>query len=46
MPRDELVFFADMLAAIEKVQRYLENITLEEFLKTRCGSMQLSATLR
>jgi len=43
MPRDELVFFADMLAAIEKIQRYLENITLEEFLE---DEMRIDAVVR
>ncbi len=43
MPRDQLVFFADMLAAIEKIQRYLENITLEEFLE---DEMRIDAVVR
>lgn len=43
MPRDQLVFFADMLAAIEKIQRYLENITLEDFLE---DEMRIDAVVR
>lgn len=43
MPRDQLVFFADMLAAIEKIKRYLENITLEEFLE---DEMRIDAVVR
>lgn len=43
MPRDQLVFFADMLAAIEKIQRYVENITLEEFLEEE---MRVDAVVR
>ncbi|WP_094228806.1 HepT-like ribonuclease domain-containing protein [Methanolobus psychrotolerans] len=43
MPRDQLVFFADMLAAIEKIQRYVENITFEEFLE---DEMRVDAVVR
>ncbi|AFV22642.1 Nucleotidyltransferase, putative [Methanolobus psychrophilus R15] len=43
MPRDQLVFFADMLAAIEKIQSYMENITLEEFLE---DEMRVDAVVR
>ncbi len=43
MPRDKLVFFADMLAAIEKIQGYVANITLREFLE---DEMRVDAVVR
>ena len=43
MPRDQLVFFADMLDAIEKIQRYLENTSFAEFLE---DDMRIDAVVR
>lgn len=43
MPRTQLVFFADMLGAIEKIQRYLENVSFAEFAE---DDMRIDAVVR
>ena len=43
MPRTQLVFFADMLGAIDKIQRYLESISFAEFAE---DDMRIDAVVR
>jgi len=43
MPKTQLVFFTDMLGAIEKIQRYLENISFAEFAE---DDMRIDAVVR
>ncbi|KXS43390.1 DUF86 domain-containing protein [Methanolobus zinderi] len=43
MPRDYLVFFEDMLIAINKIKRYSANLSFEEFSK---DEMRIDAVVR